>query len=139
MTHFYQTVKRLEAIEGFLCGLLAIVAVLVWLGGSVQEQPRVRVLADNNSRAAQEWKQETVQTLDLSGVQSFKDVLYPPKRLWDGRVDSFWCILVKNSCYSEQDVEEPKSFFVMLWKRWFSTEKEDTYPQDGDKVVKEEG
>lgn len=139
MTHFYQTVKRLEAIEGFLCGLLAIVAVLVWLGGSVQEQPRVRVLADNNSRAAQEWKQETVQTLDLSGVQSFKDVLYPPKRLGDGRVDSFWCILVKNSCYSEQDVEEPKSFFVMLWKRWFSTEKEDTYPQDGDKVVKEEG
>lgn len=31
MTHFYQTVKRLEAIEGFLWGMLAIVAVLVWL------------------------------------------------------------------------------------------------------------
>lgn len=95
--------------------------------------------AGTATRTAQEWKQETVQTLDLSGVQSFKDVLYPPKRLGDGRVDSFWCILVKNSCYSEQDVEELKSFFVMLWKRWFSTEKEETYPQDGDKVVKEEG
>lgn len=80
-----------------------------------------------------------MKTLDLSGVQTFEDVLYPPKRLGDGRGDNFWCILVKNSCYSEQDVEEPKSFIVMLWKRWFSTEKEDTHPQDGDKVVKEEG
>ena len=30
--------------------------------------------------------------------------------LLDGRGDNFWCILVKNSCYDEKDVEEPKSF-----------------------------
>lgn len=156
MTRFYDTVKRFEAVESFLWGLLAVVGVLVWLGGSVADEPRVRVLADNNSRAAQEVKQETVQALDLAEVETLEEVLYPPKRvggvvtpqgvylghdvrLGDGRGDNFWCILVKNSCYDEQDVEEPKSFFVMLWKRWFSTDDVATHPQDGDKVSKEEG
>lgn len=156
MTRFYHTIKRLEAIEGFLWGLLAIVGMLVWLGGSMEEEPRVRVIADNNTRAAQELKLENVRAMDLSGVKKFEEVVYPPKRvgglvtpqgfylshdvrLGNGRGDNFWCILVKNSCYSEQDVEEPKSFFVMLWKRWFSTEKDVTHPQDGDKVLKEEG
>lgn len=156
MTRFYTTVKRLEAVEGFLWGLLAIVGVLVWLGGSVADEPRVRVVADNNSREAQQLKVEAVKSMDLSEVETFEDVLYPPKRvggvvtpqgmylghdvrLGDGRGDNFWCILVKNSCYDEQDVEEPKSFFVMLWKRWFSTEKDVTHPQDGDKGSKKEG
>ncbi|MBM7706166.1 hypothetical protein JOD03_001068 [Chryseomicrobium aureum] len=59
--------------------------------------------------------------------------------LLDGRGDNFWCILVKNSCYDKKDVGEPKSFFVTLWKRWFSTDDDDSSPQDGDKISLQEG
>ncbi|WP_342528068.1 stage II sporulation protein R [Chryseomicrobium sp. FSL W7-1435] len=158
MTHFQRTVKRLDAVEYLLWMLLLVMGVLLLSGHGQEEELRFRVKADNNSEQAQLDKEHLANQL----LQSFElpttpeEVLYPPKRsgfgispqgvyksvdvqIGDGRGDNFWCILVKNSCYDEEDVKQPKSFFVMVWKRWFSTDDGDSSPQDGDKISLQEG
>lgn len=156
MTHFQKTLNRLDAAEKFIWMLLILLVALLIMGEAQEDQTRFRVKADNNSRQAQEEKMAVVSQLELAEMTQVEDALYPPKRvgfsitpqgyyasyelqLEDGRGDNFWCILVKNSCYDEKDVEEPKSFIVMLWNRWFSTDEDDTHPQDGDKITKQEG
>lgn len=156
MTHFDKVVTRLNAVEMFLWTMLIVFTILLVMGTEENPEPRMRVLADNNSYASQLEKVAVAKQMTDVHEMIFEDALYPPKRvggvitpqgiyssydvrLEDGRGDNFWCILVKNSCYDEQDVEEPKSFFVMLWKRWFSTDSDTTHPQDGDKVTKQEG
>lgn len=158
MTHFQNLLNRLDAVEHFLWILLGTLVLLTLAGNGGEDEVRFRVKADNNSAVAQQEKHQFVDSIRTEQLQgaTIEHTLYPPKRtglgitpqgiypsvdyqLGDGRGDNFWCILVKNSCYDEKDVEEPKSFFVTLWKRWFSTDDDDSSPQDGDKISLQEG
>ena len=158
MTHFQKRLNQLDAVEQLLWIVLALMVALLLAGGEHKGEERMRVKAANNSEQAQLEKIEFTQQLPVQEIvlNQTEDALYPPKRIgfsvapqgmypskdWqleDGRGDNFWCILVKNSCYKEQDVEQPKSFFVTLWNKWFSTDEDDTHPQDGDKLTLQEG